>query len=38
MAEFIYNNIPFALIGFLLFFVNYGYYPLAYNPPAEPRA
>ena len=38
MAEFIYNNAPFASIGLSLFFVNYGCYPLAYNPPAEPRA
>ena len=38
MTEFIYNNAPFTLINLLLFFINYGYYPLAYNPPAEPRA
>ena len=38
IAEFVYNNAPFASIGFLPFFANYGYYPLAYNPPAEPRA
>ena len=38
MAEFIYNNTPSASIGLLSFFANYGYYPLAYNPPAEPCA
>ena len=38
MAEFAYNNVPFTSIGLSPFFVNYGYYPLAYNPPAEPRA
>ena len=38
MAEFAYNNASSASIGFLPFFANYGYYPLAYNPPAEPRA
>ena len=38
MAEFVYNNVPFASISLLLFFINYGYYLLAYNPPAEPGA
>ena len=38
MAEFIYNNALSASIGLLPFFANYGYHPLAYNPPAEPRA
>ena len=37
MAKFAYNNAPSALIGLLPFFVNYGYYSLAHNPPAEPR-
>ena len=35
MAEFVYNNVPFTLIGLPPFFANYGYYPLVYNPPAE---
>ena len=38
MAKFVYNNTPFALISLLPFFVNYGYYLLVYNPPAEPCA
>ena len=38
MAKFAYNNAPFTLIGLLPFFINYGYYFSAYNPPAEPRA
>ena len=38
MAEFAYNNAPSTLINFLPFFINYGYHPLIYNPPAEPRA
>ena len=38
MAEFVYNNTPFTLIGLSLFFINYGYYLSVYNPPAEPRA
>ena len=38
MAEFIYNNAPSASISLSPFFANYGYYPSAYNPPAEPRA
>ena len=37
MAKFVYNNAPFASISLLPFFVNYKYYPLAYNPPAEPH-
>ena len=38
MAEFIYNNAPFTSTSLLPFFINYGYYPSAHNPPAEPRA
>ena len=38
MAEFVYNNAPFTSISLSPFFINYGYYPLVYNPPAEPRA
>ena len=37
MAEFVYNNVLFVLIGLLPFFINYEYHPLVYNPPAEPR-
>ena len=38
MAKFVYNNAPSASTGLSPFFANYGYYPSAYNPPAEPRA
>ena len=38
MAEFVYNNALFTSTSLLPFFINYRYYLLAYNLPAEPRA